>query len=86
MTPSEFLALHTSQQADLLYDAGIYLGKIKWGYHTRLLYQLDYFYVEISYRKYRRHVLSIQCFDDTALLDPYLENISLEELINCCGF
>lgn len=83
MTPTEFLALNTNMQTDLLYESGVYLGKIKKGNCARLLYQLDYFYVEIIYKKYRRQVLSIQCFESTAFLDPYLENISLEELINC---
>lgn len=48
-----------------------------------VLYQLDAFYVEIYYRKYRCLVQRVRCFTSTMCLNPYLENMDVAELINC---
>ena len=79
----DFMLLQQSEQADLLYKSGTYLGKQKVGDIIKVLYQLDYFYVEIVYRKYRCHISSVRCFESTEPLDPYIERISIEELISC---
>ncbi len=79
----DFMLLPQDQQSDLLYRWGIYLGKRKTESVTKVLYQLDYFYVEITYSKYRCLISSIKCFESTGPLDPYLERINIEELISC---
>jgi hypothetical protein len=83
MKPFDFLLLPENEQMDLLYRSGIYLGKYKSGRVVKVLYQLNYFYVEIVYRKYRSHISSLCCFESTEPLDPYLDRISIEELISC---
>ena len=47
-----------------------------------LLYQLDSFYVEIYYRKYRCHVLGLRCFTAMEKLDPYLDQVPVDNLVN----
>lgn len=83
MKPFDFLLLPENEQIELLYLQGVYLGKYKSGKVTKLLYQLDYFYIEIVYRKYRSHIHSLHCFESTEPLDPYLDRIDIEELISC---
>ncbi len=80
---SDFRNLEAKQQVDLLYAKGSYLGKRQADTFVVVLYQLDAFYVEIYYKKYRRHIQRIQCFQSTQFLDPYLQQINLHELVNC---
>lgn len=79
----EFMLLEKNEQVDLLYEAGVYLGKRKTGGFCRLLYQYESFYVELTYFHYRVSIRSIRCFTSTGPLDPYLERICLYELISC---
>jgi len=78
----DFMLLKPGEQTDLLYKSGVFSGKIKTGRQTKVLYQLDAFYVEITYKKYRLFVDSIRCFSSTNELDPYIQQINIEELIN----
>ena len=83
MTPYEFTILGETDKVDLIYNEGIYIGKRKKNLITILLYQIDGFYTEIFYRKYRYSVNRIRCFTSTLPLDPYLDQIDVEELIKC---
>lgn len=78
----EFMLLEQRAQADHIYEHGVFLGKQKLGRYTRVLYQIEDFYVEISYKKYRLYIDKIKCFLSTDGLDPYLRTINIEELIN----
>lgn len=78
----DFMILGQTEQVALLYKAGVFSGKIKSGNQVRVLYQLDGFYVEIVYKKYRLYIDSIRCFSSTDELDPYIQLINIEELIN----
>jgi hypothetical protein len=64
----------------LLYKEGIYIGKRRTYNRTVLLYQLESFYAEIFYKSYRRYVDHIHCFETTAEIDPYLEDIDVADL------
>jgi len=81
MTMYDFQLLPEQQQVELLYHSGVYIGKRREGISIILLYQLESFYVEVVYRKYRSHVKRLHCFDSTELLDPYLEQIDVENLV-----
>ena len=83
MTPYEFTMLGEMEKVDFIYREGIYVGKRKKNSITIVLYQIDSFYAEIFYRKYRYSVNRIRCFTSTLPLDPYLEQIDVEELIKC---
>jgi hypothetical protein len=77
----EFQLLPGSEQLDLLQQSGCYVGKRRENNLTVLLYQLDVFYVEVFYAKYRCFIKRIHCFRSTAYLDPYLEQIDVEHLV-----
>jgi hypothetical protein len=82
MQMSEFMRLSHTEQSDYLYEKGTYVGKSFQGENLRVLYQVHHFYVEVCYREYRRFIRSIECFDSTTGLDPYLIQINIEELLN----
>jgi hypothetical protein len=42
-----------------------------------MLYQLDGFYIEVFFHRNLQEVTKFRAFDDTAMLEPYLENIEL---------
>jgi hypothetical protein len=77
MTLFEFQLLSLTDQLDLLYEQGVYLGKRRSGNQRILLFQLEGFYAEVFYRKYRCYPQHLRCFRSTVLLDPYLEDMEL---------
>ena len=81
MKMHDFQLLPEQDQIDILYQFGIYIGKHKQAVSINLLYQLEGFYVEVFYRKYRSHVKHLHCFESTEFLDPYLEQIDVENLV-----
>lgn len=81
MTLFDFQLLPDADKIDLLYNQGVYLGKRKQNDVTILLFQVEGFYVEVFYKKYRKYVSRIYCFGSTSLLDPYLEQIDVEHLV-----
>ncbi len=46
-----------------------------------LLYQLEGFYAEVYYLKYRFVIEKINCFTTTERLDPYLTEIDVEHFV-----
>jgi len=74
----EFRLLSDEEQLELLYTEGVYIGKRKENGKTILLYQLDSFYVEVFYKKYRYFVGEVRCTDSTSCLEPYLDQINIE--------
>ena len=67
-----FDALSREEQMDVLQKEGVYIGKLKEGEGTRLLYQYQSIYVEVCYEVYRKHIREVHCFVDTAILDRYI--------------
>jgi hypothetical protein len=74
----DFQSLPQEDQITLLYQQGIYIGKKKAEQFTKLLFQLESFYVEIIYICYRKSIQKIRYSDSTTILDPYLEQIDVE--------
>ena len=81
MTLYDFGILDERARVNLVYLEGVYLGKRKEEDATLVLYQLHGFYVEISYQKYRYHIRRIRAFASTFLLDPYLDDMAIENLV-----
>ncbi len=79
MDIQSFLRLNKKMQSELLYNDAIYISKRKSKSLTALLYQLDFFYVEIFYSKYRYNIISIKCFTNTDILDAYPEDAFILE-------
>ena len=79
----KFRMLDKNEQIDLLYKEGIYIGKLKEGNSIVVLYQLDSFYVKIFYQKYRCYVNRLYCFTSTALLEPFLDQVNVNDMVKC---
>ena len=69
-----FLALERPEQMDRLQSEGVYIGKLKSGEGTTLLYQYESIYVEVVYSVHRTHVDAVHCFADTVVLDRYFSS------------
>lgn len=82
MKMKEFELLPEARQAAILYRQGVYIGKRKSGKRTVLLYQLESFYIEVSYLVYRRYISQITCSPSTDILNPYLEQILVEAVVD----
>jgi hypothetical protein len=80
MKQCDYEALPEAEQLELIQLDGVYIGKRWEKKFSILLYQLEDFYVEVIYRKYRCYVSSIRCFRSTMLLEPYLEQVDIEPL------
>jgi hypothetical protein len=80
MRLSEFEELAEHSMLEIIKDQGVYIGKIKSKGKISLLYQVDGFYVELTYLKYRHSIAHIRCFDSTDRIDGYIKQIDLEIL------
>ena len=78
MKQSAFSALTISDQLGQLWRKGVYIGKRKEDGRVITIYQLESFYVEIYYRKYRSVIEYIVISEDPLILEPYLEQIEVE--------
>jgi hypothetical protein len=78
---TDFQQLCMQDQVSVLYTQGVYIGKRKERNRTVMLFQLEGFYVEVFYAKYRHHISWLRCSESTMLLDPYLEQIDVEYLV-----
>lgn len=85
MTITDFSLLTLTEQLSLLYVDGVYLSKRKSGNTTVLLFQLQNVYVEIFYIKYRQVVDHVRFSDSLDILDPYLDSISIGNLLSANG-
>lgn len=77
MKMSDFEVLPVKEQLAILYTQAVYIGKIKLQL-TKLLFQLESFYVEICYTSYRKAIHTIRYSDSITIAEPYLEQIPIE--------
>ncbi|MFL5773427.1 MAG: hypothetical protein ACJ75F_09730 [Flavisolibacter sp.] len=82
MTLLDFQVLTMQEQVNVLYLHGVYIGKRKADKLTVLLLQLDSFYVEVFYKRYRVEITRVRCSASTNMLDPYLAQIEVEYLVS----
>jgi len=82
MTLTDFKLLSYRKQVDLIHKEGVFAGKRKIFSRTVILFQLHTFYIEVYYSEYRKIVHHFYCTESPEILDPYLEQINVEELVN----
>jgi hypothetical protein len=81
MTIYEFHLLPYNDKVELLYTRGVYIGKRKAPKNIKVLYQLDSFYVEIFYKKYRQFIDHLSYFNSADKLNPYLSQVDVGDII-----
>jgi hypothetical protein len=73
-----FDAMERERQMEVLQKDGIYIGKLKAGMGTTLLYQYQTIYVEVVYSAHRLHVTEVHCYTDTTVLDRYFSSLDFD--------
>lgn len=77
MTLKHFRRLPESKQFHRLLTKGVCIGERVSDETLFLLFQLDLFYVEISFHKDTDELMHTRSFEDLDELDPYLDRIAL---------
>ena len=81
MTLSEFENCSAEEQLSLVERNGVLVGRRAHTHHNIELFQLDAFYVEVFFRKKDSSVWKICGFDHPVLLQPYLDQNNLSNLL-----
>jgi hypothetical protein len=80
MNLHQFRRLNEMQQVTLVEERGVTVAERKTAYCNVQLFQVDSFYIEIYHHSHFNVITRIYSFDDTALLEPYLLSIDVDEL------
>ena len=81
MTPDEFNALETGEQIKIAMRKDMLVGERSAGPKSMHLYMVDDFYVEVIFTTRRKDVLEVHASNDDAIIEPYLKQIDLTELL-----
>jgi hypothetical protein len=68
-------------QIDLTIENGVLIDHRQEQDELLLLFQLESFYVELTYLEAREEILAIYSSEDDGILEPYLERMDVSELI-----
>ena len=81
MTINEFLNLSEVEQADLLLDSAVFIGKECTDNRVITVYQLESFYVKLVYKDYRKVLASVECYTSPEEVASFIEQVSIQEVI-----
>lgn len=81
MKLSEFITMTDAEKNQAVLHQGILLAKQKDVQEIRFLFQLEHFYVELCCNYASKKVSNYAAFTDTRFLQPYLDQISLNGLL-----
>lgn len=82
MKLSEFILLDKEEKQHTVLHQGVLVAKRKHQSGVVFLFQLDRYYVETWCNIVSRSVMEYRVFDSTAMLEPYLKQISIPDLLN----
>jgi hypothetical protein len=75
-----FNVLSENEQAETLWEIGVYLTEREDRLFKYALYQIDNFYVEVWYHKEFNAIQRLRSFSSTIQLEPYLKRIDIVEI------
>jgi len=81
MKLSNFIVLDEKEKTSVVLHQGILVAKRRLQHCIIFLFQLENYYVETYCNYENMTVQEFRMFDGTTLLEPYLETISLQELM-----
>lgn len=81
MKLSQFILMNEGEKAKTLLNQGILVSKIKEKPMIRFLFQMDDYYVELCCDASQKEVKTFNAFTDTRQLQPFLEQIPLNDLL-----
>lgn len=79
---SDITELYQADQLNLLYSDGVFLAKRGSGHNSVFLLQFASWYAEIYYQTYRLKVKHIIFSKDIGILEPYLDQIDIREILD----
>jgi hypothetical protein len=82
MKLSDFIMLNEEEKKLAVLHRGILVAKRTNSTHLFFLFQMDRFYVETSCRIETKAIEDYKMFHHLKLLEPYLETIFIDELLN----
>lgn len=82
MKLSDFILLNEEEKKIAVLHAGVLIGKRKDIDTIIFLFQVENFYVETSFTPADKKLKEFRMFDQTALLQPYLDKIRIDDLLN----
>jgi hypothetical protein len=80
VTEDQFKTFSEDSQSNIIDKRGVLIGTRRTKEYKVLLYQIDSFYVEVFYHP-GHHFIRIESFAGTEKLSPYLNKISIENLV-----
>lgn len=81
MNYQQFRTMPDVDRAALAWKDGVLLCERTEAFHKMLVYQMDDFYMEVTYHTHFNVVLKTYSFKDPRFLDPYLSSIDLSGLM-----
>lgn len=81
MTNHQFNQLEKNEQRLRLLTEGTFLDERSTVRHDVMLYELDGFYIEAYFVKNTNKAAFFKTFTDTNLLEPYLEQMDIQDLL-----
>lgn len=82
MKLSDFILLSEEEKKMAVLHAGVLIGKRKEVDTVAFLFQVENFYVETCFNSGNKSIREFRMFDQTALLQPYLDGIRIDDLLN----
>ena len=82
MRLSDFILLDQDEKKKTVLHQGVLIGKRRHQLSMIFLFQLEGFYVETHFDTTNKGIREFRIFDHTELLQPYLELIPLDDLLN----
>lgn len=67
-------------QCDFIQANGVFIGKVRSILGVALYFQVEGFYVEIIYSRYRCDVVLIECFTDMERISDFIPAINIEDI------
>ena len=82
MRLSDFILLGEEEKKVVVLHEGILIGKRVKNDYLMFLFQMDSYYVETYCNMKSKAIVEYSVFDNTKLLKPYLEAISIDDLLS----
>jgi hypothetical protein len=81
MKLSDFIMLTEEEKKHAVLHRGILVAKRSNATHLFFLFQMNHFYVETCCHVEKKSIERYEMFHDLKLLEPYLESITIDELL-----
>lgn len=82
MKLSDFILLNEEEKKQAVLNEGVLISKRKVPTSVIFLFQVQNFYVEACFNPHSKGIEEFRMFDHTSLLQPYLDSISIDDLLN----